>query len=140
MKKCAHCGKSFPATTKHFPANKRISEPVPRRYLRSYCRKCDAIRRRDNHLRAEYGINLRNLRDLLRDCANTCPICRTGIADLGRSGEAAHVDHCHETGKLRGVLCSKCNRALGLMGDSVDNLKRAVQYLKRHNGKHPKKN
>jgi hypothetical protein len=39
------------------------------------------------------------------------------------------VDHCHATGKVRGLLCHNCNRALGLMQDNIENIKRAADYL-----------
>ena len=41
-----------------------------------------------------------------------------------------NVDHCHETGKIRGLLCHNCNRALGLFKDNVEFLERAILYLK----------
>lgn len=40
------------------------------------------------------------------------------------------IDHCHATGRIRGLLCHNCNRALGLLKDSEENLKRAIEYLK----------
>jgi len=40
------------------------------------------------------------------------------------------VDHCHSTGKIRGLLCHNCNRALGLMQDNVETLQNAIDYLK----------
>ena len=39
------------------------------------------------------------------------------------------IDHCHETGKVRGLLCSKCNIALGNFDDDIETLKRAISYL-----------
>jgi hypothetical protein len=39
------------------------------------------------------------------------------------------VDHCHSSGEVRGLLCHNCNRALGLLKDSVDSLMRAARYL-----------
>lgn len=41
------------------------------------------------------------------------------------------VDHCHVTGKIRGLLCSKCNRGLGLLNDEVEILKRCILYLEK---------
>jgi hypothetical protein len=57
-----------------------------------------------------------------------CDICSTKIA-----GRARHADHCHETGKLRGWLCSRCNQALGLLRDDPEILRKAIQYLGKNN-------
>lgn len=45
--------------------------------------------------------------------------------------KALHLDHCHETGKFRGWLCSQCNTGLGLLGDSIARLNAAVVYLEK---------
>lgn len=42
------------------------------------------------------------------------------------------VDHCHETGQVRGLLCNSCNRGLGLLGDTIDTLRRVLIYLEKH--------
>ncbi len=50
----------------------------------------------------------------------------------GRSLESApYLDHCHLTGKFRGWLCNTCNRGIGLLGDDVASLEKALAYLKR---------
>lgn len=56
----------------------------------------------------------------------TCPIC-------GRAGEKQQVDHCHNGGGPRGLLCGRCNRGLGMFLDSPSLLARAVVYLESHN-------
>lgn len=43
------------------------------------------------------------------------------------------IDHDHKSGKIRGLLCGKCNSAIGLFGDSINNLQNAINYLKRYN-------
>lgn len=53
-----------------------------------------------------------------------CAICLNQI-----SGKGAHRDHCHKTGKWRGLLCPKCNMALGLFQDDPALLMKAVEYL-----------
>ena len=53
-----------------------------------------------------------------------CKICGGGI------GTSSPVDHNHTTGKIRGVLCDRCNRGLGLMEDSISILERAIAHLK----------
>lgn len=56
-----------------------------------------------------------------------CEICATSAKDNGRR---LCVDHNHDTGEVRGVLCNRCNRALGLLQDNLDVLVRAVTYLR----------
>jgi hypothetical protein len=52
-----------------------------------------------------------------------------GICVICLKAPAAHVDHCHTTGKVRGVLCFNCNSALGELGDAPNALSRAISYL-----------
>ena len=52
---------------------------------------------------------------------NLCMICG--------SKETICIDHCHETGKVRGLLCRKCNTGIGMLGDTLVQLRLAVKYL-----------
>ena len=62
----------------------------------------------------------------LSEQGNVCAICGTDTP--GGRGDF-HADHCHKTGQTRGVLCRKCNAGLGHFNDSVENIKKAIEYL-----------
>ncbi len=72
----------------------------------------------------KYGIDADDYDLLLWVQGGACAICQDTPAD-GRLS----VDHCHETGVVRGLLCSPCNTALGMMKDDVERLRRAINYL-----------
>ncbi|WP_327135523.1 endonuclease VII domain-containing protein [Streptomyces sp. NBC_01343] len=52
-----------------------------------------------------------------------------GVCCICPTAPAVHVDHCHETGRVRGVLCLNCNMGLGLLKENPDRIRRAIQYL-----------
>lgn len=65
---------------------------------------------------------------------NKCLICGTEEVSTGKSGKPKRLaaDHCHETGKVRGLLCQRCNVAIGLMDDDPARLVAAAAYLEQH--------
>ena len=71
----------------------------------------------------EYGISDQDMLDMLEKQSNSCAICRKEIS------WNCHVDHCHKTGIVRGLLCASCNKGLGLFGDDTTKLKNAIKYL-----------
>ena len=84
----------------------------------------------EQDLKKNYGVTLEWYRDTLSKQNNVCAICKTSeVAVIQGKVIAMSVDHCHKTGKPRGLLCTKCNRGLGLFKDNVDNLKSAIKYL-----------
>ena len=99
-----------------------------RRLLQQRQRRRDSgvrLAQRDGELRRRYGITLADY-DLLFDVqGGKCAICKHD--DFKPSDW--HVDHDHATGKVRGVLCRHCNRALGAVKDRVDTLRNAIAYL-----------
>ncbi len=75
----------------------------------------------------KYGMTLEDYEQLVRDQDNCCAIC-------GNSPDSTvlHVDHCHRTGKVRGLLCGNCNRGLGFFNDSPPLFEAAIRYLKKN--------
>ena len=70
----------------------------------------------------------------LTEQQNTCAICHSTTPGQNNIKRFS-VDHCHKTGKIRGLLCSNCNKGIGLLGDSILILEAAVEYLKNYENK-----
>ncbi|KPC68625.1 hypothetical protein ADL35_42840 [Streptomyces sp. NRRL WC-3753] len=84
----------------------------------SYCR---AERNRTGYFKRKYGLAPAELDAMIAEQQGVCCICLTAPAE--------HVDHCHETGRVRGVLCFSCNAALGQFKDRPDAIRRAAAYV-----------
>ena len=76
----------------------------------------------------QYGITLEEYRDLEQEQNFSCAICEKLSSECNKG---LHVDHCHSTGKIRGLLCSKCNTAIGLLDDKPDRVHKVMNYLQR---------
>lgn len=83
----------------------------------------------DYKLQRSYGITISKRDEMLQSQQGRCAICRIDIS----AKSAANVDHDHFTGKVRELLCSNCNVALGLFIDSPNLLRAAADYLDLHN-------
>lgn len=64
---------------------------------------------------------------------NMCPCCKRAF-EWGNKQTTPHVDHCHETGVVRGILCNRCNTVLGLCSDDPKLLQSLARYLKKCHG------
>jgi len=86
----------------------------------------EAYRKQD--LRRKYGLTPVQFQNMLEAQDFCCAIC---LKKFGRDryGDVPHVDHCHQTKHVRGLLCHKCNRALGLFNDNSETLIKALNYL-----------
>jgi len=82
-------------------------------------------RQADRYLRRLYGIGIEDKKAMIKDQAGKCPICQRKLSKLRTA-----IDHNHETGEVRGVLCHNCNRMLGEAKENIETLKRAINYLK----------
>jgi hypothetical protein len=88
-----------------------------------------AIRRRSN-LKRSFGITVEEYEALLVSQKGGCAICgRTNEQEVARSGRRMPVDHCHQTGRIRGILCGNCNKGLGKFKDDPTRLYAAIDYL-----------
>ncbi len=85
----------------------------------------------DQYLNRTYGIGIDKYNSLLLEQSGVCDICKNECV----SGKRLAVDHNHETGEVRGLLCCKCNRGLGNLDDDIDKLRSAVLYLERYQSK-----
>jgi hypothetical protein len=113
-KHCRACGEVKPHSAWH--RNATASDGLSTR-----CKACRAVRGRQDHLKRRYGITEAERDELVASQGGVCCICL--------SAPAAHVDHCHRTGRVRGVLCFSCNAALGQFKDRPDAIRRAAAYV-----------
>lgn len=84
--------------------------------------------RRAMGLKYTYGITLSEWEALFDVQGRRCAICKSEKPH--RKKAIWHTDHDHATGKVRGILCSHCNLGLGLFGEEISGLQRAIDYLK----------
>lgn len=139
-KKCSKCQIVKPATAGFFPLRNK------KKQLSSWCRKCHSqqstIRNRRSPearaaarlrtLKSRRGINLDQYNTMLLRQDGQCAICSTRETNAKGTKERFCVDHDHITGKIRGLLCFRCNTAIGLLRDSSSFAQKAVEYLKKH--------
>jgi len=96
--------------------NKEVVKDIEkRRYIRN---------RQDAYRKKSTGCSPELFKKLLERCGGYCDIC--GKTDK----RSLSVDHCHDTNKIRGLLCNRCNRGLGHFEDSVHIMESALNYLK----------
>lgn len=93
--------------------------------------------RRDNpdskrgiQYKRRYGITVEQFDAMVKAQGGRCAICAETFKPKRRK-LAIHVDHCHDSLKVRGLLCARCNVGIGLLNDSIERLKIAIDYLSR---------
>lgn len=112
-------------------ASKRANENT-KNWRKKYPQKYSEQKQRIM-LRKKYGITIEQLEKIAREQRYCCAICgkvsSKNVVRISGSKVFLHVDHCHETGRIRGLLCNNCNTAIGLFGESVYSLAKAIIYL-----------
>ena len=137
-KRCTRCGAI--KTLKSFSTEQRAKDGK-----RSACKRCltneqkkryvenpppyEAKKRRQKSL-AVYGLSLEDFDNMLKEQDYKCAICR--IEEKYSAKQRFHVDHDHDTGKVRALLCNRCNKGLGMFQDSSEFCDKAADYLREH--------
>jgi len=93
-------------------------------------RLADYVKYRENRLFRTYRLTTHDVDALIEKQGGTCAICQTGVWP----GKGPAIDHDHASGKIRGILCSHCNSALGLIKDDPKIAQAMIDYLRRHAG------
>lgn len=131
MKKCPNC--------REFKVEIEFRIRAKENSLRSWCRVCENKASRERHhikyktcenrkrsikkygLKRHYGLTLEDYDQILKEQNNVCAICKEDVK--------LFVDHCHTTGKVRGLLCQGCNSGLGFFKDDRERIRRSLEYL-----------
>ena len=116
MKTCSKCLVTKPLSDYRIESSRNWRVPIEqrRKYYREECKECEK----------KLSKQLREAKKLATPKPTKCECCSKETNELV-------VDHDHQTGKFRGWLCKQCNTGLGNLGDTLESLKLAVEYLER---------
>lgn len=90
---------------------------------------------KDYKLKIRYGISSNDYDKMFQTQDGKCAICgnpETATHNFSKNKQSLAVDHCHKTGKVRGLLCQDCNRGIAKFHEEVLRLQGAIEYLKIH--------
>lgn len=133
---CKTCNLSLPLS--NFDNDKKSRDK-----LRYSCKSCEKLitkswkksnpdkvklLNRKYKLKGTYGLTLEQYTQLLDEQYGLCAICK----EPPSGANFLHVDHCHKTNKIRGLLCTRCNPGIGYFEDNIAKLEAAIKYLKSH--------
>jgi len=137
---CKECGELKPHSD--FPYNTTYRDnirpnciPCRRKYevkqyhKHKHKKPYDYEKDKDSKLKRAYGISFQEYKEMLAAQEGKCAIC--GTQDMGKR-KAFAVDHCHTCNEVRGLLCSPCNTAIGLLREDLNTMKRAMEYVAFH--------
>lgn len=115
------------ATDRRYREKKGESLLIKKRHY--YFQNPEKIKERTlrKSIKHKYGITLEEYNQL-KDSSNQCHICNTEFGEKLRK----NLDHCHATGKIRGILCQQCNVGIGCLKDDIERLSSAIEYIKKY--------
>lgn len=137
---CKGCGNVLPLSSFDISSKKRPDQYAAR------CRPCKMEQRKKsqnykivnkrNKIKRDYGLSWEQYKNIIDAQNGKCVICSIEF-DLtpvrgGSHRNSPHIDHCHNKGHVRGILCSQCNRGLGCFSDNTNSLQNAIAYLRRN--------
>jgi hypothetical protein len=145
MKICKKCLVEKPLTEFHTRKDGKLGS-------RTHCKQCTSMSRKDYYFKRggkekqakrsfsfnlkKYDLTLEEYNKLFEEQNGRCYICLSTESHRTKTRYKLVVDHCHTTGKVRGLLCHHCNVGLGHFKDNTDLLKKAIEYLNENNSGH----
>jgi len=109
--------------------NTKKYKEVRKKWLEKNKEKINEYKRKE-YFRRKFGIEIFQYDELFKKQKGRCAICKKPQSEFKRKFA---LDHCHKTNKIRGLLCTNCNTGIGFLNDNIDNLKNAIQYLRKFN-------
>lgn len=116
---CEPCGVEH-KRTRHAETQAAWREKDPERHMVS----------KANFDLKKYGLTLDDYNRMFAEQGGACAVCKTKEPKGRGVTRRFAVDHCHTTGKVRGLLCHHCNAALGMVNDNIEILEKLIDYLK----------
>ena len=127
MRTCTKCGETKPET-EYYKTGKGHKRHGSCKvcYKANVAKNKDPVRIRDLSLQKAYGITSKDYSEILESQGGVCDSCKRPPPNQRKKFLA--VDHDHQTGQVRGLLCDNCNRALGLLGDDAQTISNLLAY------------
>ena len=134
MKTCSKCKEEKANSNFHISSKEKDG-------LQKQCKSCQSKRKKEwykenkekalnDNYKYKYGISLEEYSEKLREQNHKCKICKKDETEVFK--QTLYVDHNHDTGEVRGLLCHPCNAGLGHFKEQEDLLEAAKQYIKEY--------
>ena len=114
---CVKCGE-WKLMTEYFKSKTTVDGYA------GYCKSCSKEQVRNTNYIRKFGITLEEYNQIFAEQEGKCGICSKHQLDKNLS-----VDHDHDTGEVRGLLCQPCNLGLGKLGDNIESIENTLRYL-----------
>jgi hypothetical protein len=82
-------------------------------------------------LKKRYGLTINDVRNMYNDQCGHCLLCENVLEDYEGKGRDTHIDHCHEFGHVRGLLCRGCNLVIGRIEKVNIDIENRIEYIRR---------
>jgi|688.fasta_scaffold293915_2 hypothetical protein len=123
-KHCPQCKETKPSTA--FGKMSRAKDG-----LQPKCRKCQSANNCSANRTRKFGLSEADMASLIHEQYGRCAIC-DDVLDVTPRANGFHIDHDHDTGIVRGILCPMCNVGLGMFSDKCSRIDQAMAYLAKH--------
>ena len=125
-------GRQARCKTCHKKVTEKYRKNNPEIYRKASMKHWNKLNEKKKHERwiKRYGVTSEEYQKMYNAQKGVCKICKNPC----KTKQTLSIDHCHKTGKIRGLLCIKCNTALGMLNDNIEYFKEAIDYLNHYAG------